>query len=876
MIGTYLLAWVVFTALALALCAGAGLLVRRAAGRLAVPGVLTLPLGLATLVVVAGILCDAAALAPLAAPALVVVGVGGLILERRSVVRAIGRRGRGMDPWALAAGCGAWALVAAPIVLSGKPGFTGYAHIVDISYEFDLAAHFAHSGRHIPAAGTSAYEVVLKKYLGTGYPGGGPWTLGALSNLMPVDLSWLYQPFLALLAAMSGLSIYALLGSLVASRPLRALAALVAALPNVLYAYVLAGGIKELSMTSFLLLTAALLGVAMTRLRPGRSVLAVPVAFAATVASFSLTALPWLGVLTVGTCGTAIVFGRARRAALLASVQMAAVAFVLSLPTLAAAFKLLPVVSGKGPVDLGNLAAPIPGISAAGVWITGDVRFPQDAHQGLSEVFAVLVLVLAVCGVVFAVRRRAWNVAWLGAAGAIALYYVAHRYGPWIQFKADCMTSPIAVLLAFAGAGGLMRALKPRRTTMARAAGEPAAVMAGAPAQPTAVMAGAGGQGGATFTGAPPQGPPAMGGAPKPRRRPRERLFTPLRAVVLLAALAVAGAILAGNALLYHDTTISPYARLRDLQGIGERFAGQGPTLTPDFEEYAEYYLRDDEQDSVVNGPSLELRPGVNRELEPGGIWAYDLDEFPTPFLERFRTIVIRRDPLASRAPSNYRLAYSSPYYEVWQRAQPAKTVVLHLHFADAAADRQRALCGAALAAARGAGADAGAQIAYTLPPHGYVQVDGSNMALSGSLNAEGGTIVATGPGRAVRRQPIPATGAYDFFFSGSFGRPVDVYVDGRHVGTAAYQVSYPDQWTLVATRKLTKGVHRIELRRGGISAHAGNGDGIDGLNRTIGPLVIYPAGAPAPPVRYEPLGALAGLCRSSRRLRWLEIVRPA
>jgi hypothetical protein len=829
MTGTFLLAWVVFTALALVLCAGAGLLVRRAAGAIAVPGVLLLPLGLATLVVVAGILCDAASLAPLAAPALVLIGVAGLLVERRSVARAIRRRGHGIDGWALAAGCGAWALVAAPIVLSGKPGFTGYAHIVDISYEFDLAAHFAHSGRHIPAAGTSAYEVVLKKYLGSGYPGGGPWTLGALSNLMPVDLAWLYQPFLALLAAMSGLSIYALLGGLLASRPLRALAGLVAALPNVLYAYVLAGGIKELTMSTFLLLTAALLGVVMTRLRPGRAVLAVPVAFAAAVAAFSLTALPWLGVLSVGTCGTALVFEKARRSALVACLQMGAIAFVLSLPTLGAAFKLLPVVSGKGPVDLGNLAAPVPGISAAGVWITGDVRFPAYAHQGLSEVFAVLVLVLAGFGVLFAVRRRAWNVAWLGAAGAIALYYVAHRYGPWIQFKADCMTSPIAVTLAFAGVAGLL-AVRATRT----------------PEQPG-------------------------GGS---RRTLRERLRRPARIAGLLGGLAVAGAVLAGNALLYHDTTISPYARLSDLQTIGERFAGQGPTLTPDFEEYAEYFLRDDEQDSVVNGPSLELRPGVNRLTEPGGIWAYDLDEFPKPFLERFRTIVMRRNPLASRPPSNYTLAYSSPYYEVWQRAQTAQTVLLHLHFADAAADKQHALCGEALAAARGAGA--GVRIAYTLPPHGYVQVDGSNMVLSGSLGADGGTIVATGPGRAVREQPIPASGRYDFFFSGSFGRPVDVYVDGRHVGTAAYQVSYPDQWTLIATTELSKGVHRIELRRGGISAHAGNGDGIDGLNRTIGPLVIYPATTSVPPIHYQALSTLAALCRSARRLRWLEIVRPA
>ncbi len=828
MIGVFLFSWVVFPALMLVLSVGAGLLVRRAAGPISVPPVLTVPVGLALLVVVAGIFCDAKPLAPLAAPAFVVVGVLGLLLGRGSIAGVLSGGWRRLDPWALAAGFGAWAMVAAPIVLSGKPGFTGYGHIVDISYELDLAVHFAHSGRHIPAGATSAYEIVMKKYLEAGYPGGGPWTLGAFSNLTPIDLSWLYQPFLSLLGGISALSIYSLLGPLVGSRPLRALGALVAALPNVLYAYVLGGGIKELSTSCFLVTLAALFAPVMGTLRPGRAVLAVPVALAATIASFSLTTLPWVGVLCGGTCVTVLVLRRERLAALLACAQMAAIGFVLSLPTLGAAFKLLPYVNGTGPVDLGNLGAPIPGIAAAGVWIVGDIRFPQFAHRGLSEALAIVVIVLAVTGMLFALRRRAWNVFWLGAAGGISLYYVAHRYGPWIEFKSYCISSPEIVALAFAGAGGLIRACSPRN---------------------------------------------ALAGARRLGGMLRPRVGTAGQLAGLAAALAVAGGLLAGNALLYHDVTLAPYARLHDLQRIGERFAGQGPTFTPDFDEYAEYYLRDNDQDSVVNGPGLGLRPGVNRDAEAGGIFAYDLDEFALSFLEGFHTIVQRRNPLTSRPPSNYALAYLSPYYAVWRRAQPARTVYAHYHFADQPANRERKLCGEARTAARKAGP--GARIAWTRLAD-YVQVDGSNMIVSGSLTPAGGTIFAYGPGRAVRSQPIPVAGTYNFFFSGSFGRPVDVYVDGRHVGAAAYQASYPSQWILVATRHLSRGVHRIELRRGGISLHPGNGDGVDGWNRTIGPLAMFLSGTAIPTVHYEPLSALPRLCRSTRRLRWLEIVRPA
>jgi hypothetical protein len=486
---------------------------------------------------------------------------------------------------------------------------------------------------------------------------------------------------------------------------------------------------------------------------------------------------------------------------------MAVFTFVLSLPTLAAALKLLPTVSGTGPLELGNLGAPMPAIAAAGVWISGDYRFPQYAHRAPSEVLGIFVLVLAAVGLVFAVRRRAWSVAWLGIAGLAALYYVAHRYGPWIQFKADSVSSPISLLLAFAGVGALLRISR--------------------------------------------------------------RLI-----VGVLPALVIAGGVLAGNALLYHNVTLAPYERLRNLEFIGERFANEGPTLTPDFEEYAEYYLRDDNENSVVNGPTLGLRPDVNRATEPGGIFAYDLNEFTLSWVESFRTIVMRRNPLASRPPSNYRLVYLSPYYEVWQRQQPATTVLAHVAGTDTAGRRNAAVCSEVAAQAGRAGP--AAQIAYMPAPTGYVQVDGSNTTLSGSFAAAGGTILPTGAGRAVREQPIPVAGRYDFFLSGSFGRPVNVSIDGRHVGTAAYQVSYPGQWFLIGSRWLSHAVHVIAITRGGVSLHPGNGEGVDGLNRTIGPLVIIPSRPTVPLVRYTSVRQFRRLCLSTRPLRWVEVVRPA
>ncbi len=807
MIGIFLFAWVVFPALMLVLSAGAGLGLRRLTGPVAVPALLVLPAGLAVLVVVAGLFCYYASLAPLAAPACAVVGVLGLLSARGQLRALFARRGKGINLWAAAAAFGAWAVVAAPVVLSGKPGFTGYGHIVDISYEFDLAVHFAHSGRSIPSGTSSAYQVVMHKYLSTGYPGGGQWTLGALSNLTPVDLSWLYQPFLAFVAGVSALSLYALLGRLLEPRPLRALGAFIAAQPNILIGSVLAGGIKEICTACFLLLSAALLAQVLPRVAPGRTLLAVPFALAATFASLSLTTVPWIGVLCAGVLLSVLILERGRVHAILAAAQIAAMGIVLSLPTIAVVFKLLPAATGPGLLELGNLSQPLPTITAAGVWIASDYRYPQDAHHLPSEALAVLVLVLAACGLVFAVRRRAWSVAWLGVAGLAASLFVAHRYGPWIQFKADCVTSPIALLMAFVGVGALLR-------------------------------------------------------------------FTRKPLLAAVPALILAAGVLTGSALMYHDTTLAPYARLHDLEYIGKRFAGQGPTLTPDFEEYAEYYLRDDDQDSMVNGPRLELRPGVNREVEPGGTWSYDLDEYPLKFVESFRTIVMRRDPLASRPPSNYRLVYLSGYYEVWQREQPPSTVASLVPLQNSDGDPIKGACASLASALRASGPSA--RLAYMPAPSGYIQLDNSNMTLSGGFAPSGGVIAATGSGRAVREQPILVAGVYDLFIEGSFGRPVDVYIDGKHVATAAYQVSYPAAWIEIGSRRLSVGVYRIELRRGGISLHPGNGDNVDPFSRTVGPLVLMPADRALPALRYAGVGAAPALCAAPKATRWVEVLRPA
>src|SRR5438093_13702470 len=106
-----LLAWVVFPLVLGVLALGCGLLLDRIAGT-ALPGVLLLPVGLAVIIVAAQLATLTDATAELAMPLVVVLALAGL---------AIGRPWRGLrlDRWAIAGALGAFAVFAAPVVLSG-------------------------------------------------------------------------------------------------------------------------------------------------------------------------------------------------------------------------------------------------------------------------------------------------------------------------------------------------------------------------------------------------------------------------------------------------------------------------------------------------------------------------------------------------------------------------------------------------------------------------------------------------------------------------------------------------------------------------------------------------------------------------------------
>ncbi len=813
MTGTFLLAWVLFPVVVLVCCGGGGLLVRRLSGGELSAG-LVVPVGFALLVVVCAFATSISWLAPAGGAIVLALAVVGYVAEARAGAprscaraRALLSRGASGWLWPTLAALIAFAAVGGPALLTGTPTWAGYTRIVDIAFQMDFAKHLAEAGRSV-APLHSSFDVSLDKLTSVGYPGGGQATLGVMAALIRTDVAWCYQAYLAVTAAIGALAAFSLLSRAIRIRVLCALGAAVVIQPNILYGYTLEGGIKEITTAALLLAAVALL---VERL-PGEgsrwSMLPAAVAISAAFASFSAGVAPWLGLVLLGLLIVTFVRSRYRRRLLASWGLFLASIAALSIPSFFAVAELASSAEVSNP-SLGNLAAAVPDWSSAGVWLTGDYRFPL-VHVAATHAFDVLVIALAVLGIIFALRRHYWALGILGLGTPIALYYWVASAGPWIQLKAFTITSAFALLLAFFGAGALS-GLHPR-------------------------LAG--------WLGS-------------------------------LAAVVMAGVVLYGNAIIYHDTSLAPAARYRDLAAIGSAYAGQGPLMFPYFDEYAEYFLRHEDPDDLVD-PAYKgfiLASGVSPP--PGAVsFSWDLNQLSASFVQSFRLIVLARSPVANRPPSNYDLVKQTHYFDVWRRDRPSSTVVVHLPLSGLPHERTQQFCSAFITVARQAGP--GAEVAYAQSSPGTVTgvTQGPHPDYWRTVGPD--TVISYGAGTAQIPVTLPQSALFDIWVQGSVGRPLAVYVDGRHLTNIGWEERYPNQFLLLGQRELARGAHTVRIVRGNGSLHPGSGDPpTDTVGRTIGAVVFSIDDSSSGRVHVAPPSMAAQVCAAPVGYQWLEVLKP-
>jgi hypothetical protein len=792
-------AWLLMPVVALAACLGIGLLVERASGA-RLPGALLLPVGMAGLVVAGQLTTYWDWSAELTVPLCAALAVAGFVLgwSRARDLRP--------DTWAVASAAGVFAAFAAPVLLSGSATFAGYTILGDTSIHFIGADVVLQRGRDIGGLAPSSYQAAATGYYGSAaYPSGGPVTAGVLASLTAQDVAWVFQPFLALLAALIALALWSLLDSLVAPRPLRAAVAFLAAQPALVYAYALQGSVKEIGTVFAVLLGAALVPWYMreTGTGPGRA-LPLAVAAAAGVGLVGAAVAVWLGPLLAIVAAVAL-YRHGRRGARRMAIQAAVFVVLLAIFSFQALAGIGTYVDVAGTVvttqtEVGNLIGPLNELQMFGVWLSGDYRLAPGSL--LTETYLLLGAAMVGCGfgIAWLVRRRAWTLLLLVAVSAFGWAYVTERGSPWADGKALMIFSPVLVLLAGLGATGL------------HAAG----------------------------------------------RR--------IESAALVSVLAIG--VLGSNALAYHDVSLAPRDRLAELERIGDDLSGRGPTLYPEFEEFGKHFLRR----GAPTGPSEAWTPqGGPGPARPGGVvrfaFGVDLDALPTDYVQGFRTIVLRRGFMSSRPPATWRRRWIGDFYEVWERGEG--DVVEHLPLGEPRKPSTEPDCRDVGALARRARASRARLVAAPRPrgrlmspaalrhPPAWV-VDGADPA----------TLRPIGPGEVHGRVAVSEAGSYDVWVEGSFGRGVEVLVDGRVAGEARNALN--GRWSAehVARLRLDAGGHEIVLRRGGGNLAPGNG----GTARLLGPVAVTRADPTGQPLRtVDPVG-WRSLC--GEPLDWIAAVR--
>ncbi len=295
---SFLVAWVVFPLVLLALCVGLGLLVDLLSGR-RLPGVLVVPVGFAAIVVVGEFTTATDATAELTVPVVLLLTVLGAGL---SFPWRFGR----LKPLPAAVAVGVFLVFGAPVILSGEPTFAGYIKLDDTATWLAMTDRVMEHGRNLAGLEPSTYRATLRANLPGGYPIGAFIPFGTAQKLVGGDLAWVFQPYLSFLAAMLSLSLWEILGGVVRRPGLRGGAAFIAAQPALLVGYALWGGVKEMVAAAAIALAAALAPAALRAGARPRDTIPLAIACASLAAQLSIGGLVWVAPMLLALAALAL------------------------------------------------------------------------------------------------------------------------------------------------------------------------------------------------------------------------------------------------------------------------------------------------------------------------------------------------------------------------------------------------------------------------------------------------------------------------------------------------------------------------------------------------------------------------------------------
>ena len=741
--------------------------------------------------------------------------------------------------WPIGAAVGVFLVFGSPVILSGEPTFAGYVKLDDTSTWLAFADHVLAHGHSASGLAPSSYEATIQINLESGYPLGAFIPLGVGHELTGQDSAWLFQPYMALMAAFMALVFYELAAPVIRDHRLRAAAVFIAAQPALLLGYAFWGGIKEVA-TALLVAILAAGAVGLAGDRSPRSAVVVPIlAGVALIGVMGAGGLPWLGAIMLGTAVLmgATVWGRRRagedvgalvKAMLVAGGIALVGVLVIGLPTVFAAGQLFSPNQDaltKGSEEMGNLIRPLSLAQYPGPWPVGDFRVePVSSLAGLlTSILVFATVVAAGFGLVAAVARRAWGLLLLTFGTALGSFLVWYVGSPWVQGKALATGSASFLILAMAGVGFLV-----------------------------------GGRANAEVEG---------------EVEGRSRLFRgvspgALRAIGAVLLIVPCG-IVVSSALAYHEAWLAPQDQLAELSEIGDEFAGDGPALMTEYQAYGvRHFLRrlDAEGASELRRRLIPRLDGAETEK---GAWS-DTDELVLDPGQQgvltYRTLVLRRNPRQSRPPSPYELVWRGDYYDVWQRPEDfeAGRLIVHRGFGSGFQPAAVPNCAAVQRVASRA-APRGEVVAAERAPNAVADL--TEYPADWVPDPVNQTLTPLSDGTARGTVAVPEAGRYKVWVGGSSRGRVSVEVGGRAAGSARNVLNNNAQFVGLGELELAAGELPVAMsyERGGPLRPA-----TGGYPFGIGPVVLEPVADPEI-VRVAPRDAQK-LC--GRSLDWIEAVR--
>jgi hypothetical protein len=340
------------------------------------------------------------------------------------------------------------------------------------------------------------------------------------------------------------------------------------------------------------------------------------------------------------------------------------------------------------------------------------------------------------------------------------------------------------------------------------------------------------------------------------------------RPVALVIAAAISFGVLWTNALGYHGADVAPRDRLAELGKIGNLFAGQGPTLYTEFEEFSKHFLH--REDPTGTNESWQDRPHASYANGSGTAFGFssDVDQLAQPYLQRFRTLVLRRSGPAARPPSDYRLVYRGHYYEVWQKAK-TPTILAHLALGNGVQPGAVPAC----SQLKDLSHRGGTRLAYVERPK-LPELDpttAQHPRIWVTDVADQAALVVRGAGTLSGPITVTQPSRYSVWVQGSFSRALVARVDGRRVGSVKNELNPRGQYVLAGTIALAPGVHTLTLTHASHSLTSLLRAGDGGRTRLLGPTVLDPA-SDTRVVRQIPNSRWHDLC--GKRLDWAEAIR--